>query len=84
MKVAHKKSEYGLIYANLKPNEETTKKIHEGLSILSGYQAEILKIKIKQKNNQLYSKRNISKSTDIQKIYMNYNRGKDYIMVKDS
>ena len=84
MKVAHKKSEYGLIYVNLKPNEETTKKIHECMSILSGYQAEILKIKIKHKANQKFSKRNITKSTDIQKIYMNYNRGNDYIMVKDS
>ena len=54
------------------------------MSILSGYQAEILKIKIKHKANQKFSKRNITKSTDIQKIYMNYNRGNDYIMVKDS
>ena len=36
---------------------------------------------INQKSN---SRRYLTKSTDIHKIYMNYNKGQDYIMVKDS
>ena len=35
------------------------------------------------KVGQKASKRTITKSTDIHKIYMNYNNGNDYIMVKD-
>lgn len=36
------------------------------------------------KYNQKGSKKTITKSTDIHKVYMNYNNGKDYIMVQDT
>lgn len=37
--------------------------------------------KVNQKSN---SRSYLTKSTDIHKIYMNYNNGNDYIMLKDS
>lgn len=36
------------------------------------------------KYNQKASYKKITKSTDIHKVYMNYNQGKDYIMVNDT
>ena len=39
---------------------------------------------MKAKANQKLGKRSISKSTDLHKIYLNYNNGNDYIMIKDN
>lgn len=36
------------------------------------------------KYNQKGSYKKFTKSTDIHKVYMNYNKGKDYIMVNDT
>ncbi len=36
------------------------------------------------KYGQKGSKKMFTKSTDIHKVYMNYNHGNDYIMVKDT
>lgn len=72
------------MYQELKLKEEMVNKVYYCLNVIANHEAEILRFRMLAKVSQTGSKkRTISKSTDISKIYMNYNHGKHYILIKD-
>ena len=85
MKKIHEKTEYALIYSELKPPQEIGARIYECLNLLSDHEAKLLKFRMLAKVSQNANKyRRVSKSTDLHKIYANFNHGNDYIVIKDS
>ena len=60
-------------------------KVNSCLNIIANHEADILRFRMLSKVGQAANRRRkIIKSTDISKIYMNYNNGSDYLIVQDT
>ena len=60
-------------------------KVYYCLNLIANHEAEILRFRMLAKVSQTANrKRTITKSTDVSKIYMNYNHGQHYLLIKDS
>lgn len=60
-------------------------KVQTCLNYTANHEAEILRFRMLSKVGQAANRRRkIIKSTDIGKLYMNYNRGNDYLIIEDS